>query len=97
MSTPKVLKFLDDVLPSLAYPTSSCFVYYSFYVYCYFRVTGVRISISDLASRHKILFDKMLRDGIGPECFDDKYFTNNRSVFSNFVKINSYCKKLFAL
>jgi hypothetical protein len=97
MTTPKVLKFLDEVLPSLAYPTSSCFVYYTFYIYCYFRVTGVRISVSDIAARHKILFDKMLKDKIGPECFKDKYFISNRSVFSNFVKLNDYSKTLFLI
>lgn len=56
----EVIKFLDNVLPSLGFPSGGCYIFYFFYKYLYFRLTGEIYSTSSLVKRHYRLYKKMI-------------------------------------
>ena len=55
----EVLEFLDKLLLSLGHPSSSCYIFYYFYQYVYFRSTGKMIKLRDLLINHSKVFYKM--------------------------------------
>lgn len=95
--TLKILKFLDDVLPSLGYPTSSCFIFYQFYIYCYFKMTKKKIPVEELVKRHYFIYKKMMDYNISSYDLKDDYYKNKRNVFNNRIKLNSYARLVFKL
>jgi hypothetical protein len=94
-SNVKVLTFLDDVFPSLAHPTTSCLIFYKYYKYIYFRVTGESIPIDFLARRHHILYTKMIESSFNPLDKDVFVDINKRNVMVVSTVLTDYMKKVF--
>jgi hypothetical protein len=92
-----VLKFLNDIMPSLAYPSNGCLVYYQYYSYVFYRCFKVPLSVDELARRHYVLYKRMMSDRISLDCLHDDYYVNKRNVFANYLKITKYIELVFNL
>jgi hypothetical protein len=94
----EVLEFLDNLLPSLAYPTSSCFIFYYFYQYVLFRSTGNKISVNSLIISHMRIYDKM--NYVGNTCSEikqsyEKFLKGSRNIHICKIKNFVFLKKIF--
>lgn len=97
-NTKEVLDFLDDVLPSLAHPAGSCFIYYNFYIFCYYRITGKLLHIEDMIKYHFKMYNKMMTAGAIPRDLEssfDRTYVNLRNIYSYPVKNKTYLKRVF--
>jgi hypothetical protein len=94
----EVLKFLDNLLPSLGYPTSACYIYYYYYQYVYYRCTGKACEISTIITSHFRMYDKMCKVGSTPKelfNFYSKEDKNSRNIFSQHVNNAKFLKTIF--
>jgi hypothetical protein len=94
----EVLDFLDNVIPSLGYPTTSCFLVYYFYIYVYFRATGKIISVNQLILKHTSIFHKMYEvKATLKEIYSTHSDTvkNKRNVFAFEIRNKDFLKELF--
>lgn len=57
-------KFLQDAMPSLGHPSSTCLLYYHIYVLIYKSIFSGPINIVDVYTYHKIVSQKVLRNKI---------------------------------
>lgn len=96
-SNAEVLRFLDNLLPSLAFPSSSCYIFYYFYMYCYFRVTGKKVVVEDLVRKHYFLYRRMLATGVDPPFLSSSYNFNKRNTFVKDIKTSRYMKDVFVI
>jgi hypothetical protein len=57
----ELLKFLDDVLPSLGHPGTNLILYYLFYTFVYEQVTGKNLSVLFVMAKHNAIYNKMVK------------------------------------
>jgi len=98
VSSFQVLDFLDNILPSLAAPSSGCFLFYYYYCYVYFRCFKKKLPIKKIIRRHHFVYDKMVKYKVTfkeAELFCISIFDNKRNVFSNNIKDSAYLRKIF--
>jgi hypothetical protein len=92
-----VLKFLNEIMPSLAYPSSGCLPYYYYYIYVHYRCFGEVINFNDIVRRHYVLYRRMVNDNLTVDSLHDDYYNNKRNVFANYFKMTPYVKLVFCL
>lgn len=98
-STSDVLEFLDNLLPSMGHPSSSCLIFYYYYQFCYYRLTGKMIPIDNIITAHFRIFHKMFKvkatiKDINKEYLKDEHrISRNKYVYS--AKNTSYLRKVF--
>lgn len=93
-----ILIFLDNILPSLGFPSSGCFIYYYFYQYVYFRLTGKKISLNTLITKHFNVYHRMVN--VGSTIKEIKSFflkteSSKRNIFIYSAQNTTYLKQLF--
>jgi len=98
-SNSAVLGFLDDIFPSLAAPSTGCYLFYLLYIYIYYRVTKKLLKIEDLVVRHERIFNKVMREDLDSH-FIEVFNVNSVSIKRNFMagKLKSskdFLKKIF--
>lgn len=67
----EILKFLFDVIPSLASPRSSVMLFYLFFSKMYLRVTGREYSISSIVNLHRGIYNGVMSGAISLSKDDD--------------------------
>jgi hypothetical protein len=97
-SNAEVIEFLDNLLPSLAHPSSSCFIFYYFYQYVFFRSTGKYLSVFSLIRTHKKVYDKM--NSVGCTIKEirhtfEREIKGSRNIYSSKIKNYVFLKKIF--
>jgi hypothetical protein len=96
-SNSEMLSFLDNIMPSLAFPTTSCLIFYKFYKYVYFRATGQSLSITSIANRHFIIYQKMIDSSFFFTKKDVFCEINKRNVIITSTKLSKYVKTIFCI
>jgi hypothetical protein len=96
-TTSRVLSFLDDILPSLAYPSSACVLFYLYYQYVYYRACGDIYPLQKLILRHYVCYNRL--KGINDVVYDIKnvYQKNKRNVFIMGVSLSKFERICFNL
>jgi hypothetical protein len=93
----EIIKFLDNVLPSLAHPTGACYIFYFYYKYVYYRMTKEEIDVNSLVERHYRLYRKMMDEGIDFYALKDFEFESKRNVYVRRIKISNYLNEVFGI
>jgi hypothetical protein len=96
--TLSVLEFLDNLMPSLAHPSTGCLIYYRYYQYLYERALGKSIPIDTLIKRHYRIYETL--KGISfreLEDLKDHGILNKRQIATRNRKINRYVRDVFLL
>jgi hypothetical protein len=94
----EVLEFLDNLLPSLGYPTRACYVFYYYYQYVYYRCTGKSCKLSSIITSHFRIYDKMIKIRSTSKELkkyyekEDKYY---RNIFVPHVDNATFLKTIF--
>lgn len=86
----KIVKFLDDLIPSLGSPRTFHLPFYAFYCHMYERVTGVNYKYKDIFLKHKNIYRKILS---GKRYYKDE----DLICFKNFSQINKSVKTSSAI
>jgi hypothetical protein len=84
-----ILKFLNDLMPTLGHPGTHLYHYYNFYCFMYRRVFKYDISLAEVVTRQTDFFEKVIEGKISHKCntWKDSY------ISKDFTNINT--KKLF--
>lgn len=94
----EVLKFLQNLLPSLGHPSSGCLIFYYYYQYVFFRVTGRLLPLYSIIATHSRVFGRMysIRSTLKEiKATYDKIHKSKRNTFITSPRNSRFLKQVF--
>lgn len=92
-----LLKFLNDLIPSLGAPRTHCFLFYKFYSYLYEQCTNKPLKIKDIYLIHCNAYNKVMKYGLPIKNDERGFGTLISSHYRSTSTVSGSCKRFFKM